>query len=78
MTQLVEWLGLPPRLQLIKDGLDVSVDLYRRVAVRVASAHLGSVGLGLEETGPDVYEVVLRPGSEWRDTAYYIWGIWPT
>lgn len=38
----------------------------------MANAHLGSVGLSLEETELDVYKVVLRPGSEWRDTAYYL------
>lgn len=75
LQMLVDWLGLPPRMQLMKEGLDAPADLYRKLAVRVASAHLGSVGLGLVETGPDLYEVVLRPEADWRDAAYYL-GHW--
>jgi hypothetical protein len=72
LKQIVAWLDLPPRLQLIKEGLDSSVELYRKVALRLASTHLGSVGLGLVETGPDRYEVELRSGAEWQDAAYYL------
>jgi hypothetical protein len=72
LKQIVEWLGLPPRMQLLKEGLTPSADLYSRVAVRLASAQLGSVGLGLVQTGEDRYEVELRPGVEWRDAAYYL------
>jgi len=69
---IVDWLGLPPRMQLIKEGMDPSAELYRKVAARLASAHLGSVGLGLAQVGEDAYEVQLRPEAEWRDAAYYL------
>lgn len=72
LRQIVQWLGLPPRLELAKEGLDASEELYRKLAARLASAHLGSVGLLLSQTGEDHYEVELRPGAEWRDAAYYL------
>lgn len=72
LRQIVQWLGLPPRLQLVKEGLDASAELYSKLAARLASAHLGSVGLVLVQSGDDRYEVDLRPGAEWRDAAYYL------
>lgn len=70
LAQILELTGLPPRFQLVADGLDASADLYRRVVLRLAGAHLGQVGLALLETGPDAYQVILRPGNEWREVAY--------
>lgn len=70
LKQVVELVGLPPRLELIKDGLDVPVDLYRKLVLRVANHYLGVVGLGLRETQPEQYAVDLRGGNEWRDVAY--------
>ncbi|MBI5523852.1 MAG: hypothetical protein HY910_14585 [Desulfarculus sp.] len=72
LRQIVQWLGLPPRMQLVKEGLDASEELYRKLAARLASAHLGSVGLLLTQSGDDRYEVDLQPGAEWRDAAYYL------
>ncbi|MFH1033846.1 MAG: hypothetical protein V1806_05010 [Pseudomonadota bacterium] len=72
IKQIVAWLDLPPRLQMLKEGLDASVELYTKVAVRLASAHLGSVGLVLTQTGADRYQVEPRPGADWRDAAYYL------
>lgn len=72
LGQIVGWLGLPPRMQLVKEGLDPSEGLYRQVATRLASAHLGGVGLALFQSGEDRYEVDLRPGAEWRDAAYHL------
>jgi|GEM_PF-7069911 len=70
LKQLVELVGLPPRLALVKDGLDVPVDLYRKLVLRMADRYLAVVGLGLRETQPEHYAVELRGGNEWRDVAY--------
>ncbi|MBI4799825.1 MAG: hypothetical protein HY794_14095 [Desulfarculus sp.] len=72
LRQIVQWLGLPPRMQLVKEGVDASEELYRQLAARLASAHLGSVGLLLTQSGDDRYEVDVRPEAEWRDAAYYL------
>jgi len=70
LNQVLDLVGLPPRLELVKDGLDVSAGLYRSLALRVARQYLGVVGLGLREVEPEVYQVELAPGAEWRDVAY--------
>ncbi len=70
LKQVVELVGLPPRLELVKDGLDLPVDLYRKLVLRMANHYFGVVGLGLRETQPERYALELRGGSEWRDVAY--------
>ena len=70
LKQVVELVGLPARLALIRDGLDLPVDLYRKLALRLANHYFAVVGLGLRETQPEQYALELRPGSEWRDVAY--------
>lgn len=70
LKQVVELVGLPPRLELIKDGLDVPLDLYRKLALRMADQYLAVVGLGLRETQVEHYALELRGGNEWRDVAY--------
>lgn len=70
LKQVVELVGLPPRLELVKDGLDLPVDLYRKLVLRVANQYFAVVGLGLRETLPEQYALELRGGNEWRDVAY--------
>ena len=72
LQQIVDWLALPPRMQLMKEGLDPSAELYRKLATRLASGHLGAVGLMLAQQGPDLYQVEPRPGADWPDVAYYL------
>ncbi|MCA1905604.1 MAG: hypothetical protein LDL11_03315 [Desulfarculus sp.] len=70
LTQVVELVGLPARLELVREGLDLPADLYRKLVRRVADHYFGVVGLGLRETRPEHYALDLRGGSEWRDVAY--------
>lgn len=70
LKQVLDLVGLPPRLELVKDGLDVSVRLYRSLVLRMARQYLGVVGLDLREVGDENYQVDLAPGAEWRDVAY--------
>ncbi|MFH1057350.1 MAG: hypothetical protein V1797_01565, partial [Pseudomonadota bacterium] len=70
LKQVLDLVGLPPRLELVKDGLDVPAGLYRSLVLRMARQYLGVVGLDLREVGDENYQVELAPGAEWRDVAY--------
>lgn len=70
LKQVLDLAGLPARLELVKDGLDVSAPLYRSLALRVAQQYVGVVGLRLREIEPERFKVELAPGAEWRDVAY--------
>ncbi len=72
LKSLLELLQLPTRGEVQMEGHNPDIELYRKVAHKVARGFFQAAGLTLWPVDDELFQIAPSPGGQWADAAFYL------